>query len=391
MQAGRLKEKLDTRNLRSQKPMASELERGRGKWKRFQFAIPNDEYYIGCYTSEMMYGLTRGDSVHNDAGRQYAQLAPIARPIFLYLMLSFGIAWVLWMLVIKALHGREELLNYGVSAPAIAGLILSASRMRAAERSGLIRWAVFVVVTAADWVVISLFYNWRGGSWPIWRFDPLLAPVAMLPAWVVSCAWLSDTGVRGFARRIVHAPTRWTWVGPIGLIALQIVPAFVVHLCGGTLVWPGGNAPVGQQVAKAGLFFAYNLLFVGLLEEPGWRGFLLDKLQLRFTPLVASLMVWLPWAAWHAPLDLYRPVRFSLVVWILLRVVFMIAYCILMAWLYNRSGRSIQATVMFHATMNTAPFVLPYSPPAMALIFVWMAYAIVDGKMWRRGAMARSK
>jgi len=338
-----------------------------------------------------MNGPVPGEPIPGDAGRRDAQLVQISKSISLYLILAFGIAWVLWMVVIKALHGREELLNYGVAAPALAGLILSASRTRAAERNGLIRWVIFVAVTAVDWVVISLFYHWRGGNGLTWQFDPLLAPVAMLPAWVVSGAWSGDAGVRDFARRIVHAPTRWTWVGPIGLIAMQLVPAYVVHLCGGPLVWPGGNAPAGEQVAKAGLLFAYNLLFVGLLEEPGWRGFLLDKLQLRFAPLVASLLVWLPWAAWHAPLDYYRPVRFSLVMWILVRVVFMIANCILMAWLYNRSGRSIQSTVMFHATMNTAPFVLPYSLPAMALIFLWMAYAIVDGKMWRRDAMARSK
>jgi membrane protease YdiL (CAAX protease family) len=41
----------------------------------------------------------------------------------------------------------------------------------------------------------------------------------------------------------------------------------------------------------------------GVSEEPGWRGFLLPRLQDRFSPLVASLLVWFPWALWHAPLD----------------------------------------------------------------------------------------
>jgi membrane protease YdiL (CAAX protease family) len=58
----------------------------------------------------------------------------------------------------------------------------------------------------------------------------------------------------------------------------------------------------------------------------------------------------------------------------------MIPLAIILTWIYNRSGRSIQATALFHASMNTCPYVLPYSQPGMALLFVWAAYASVDGR-----------
>jgi hypothetical protein len=61
----------------------------------------------------------------------------------------------------------------------------------------------------------------------------------------------------------------------------------------------------------------------------------------------------------------------------------MIPLSIILTSFYNRSGRSIQTTAIFHAGMNTFPFVLPYSQPAWALIFVWAAYVVIRERMWR--------
>ena len=101
------------------------------------------------------------------------------------------------------------------------------------------------------------------------------------------------------------------------------------------------------------------------------------------------MLVWLPWALWHWPLDHFRPVPFTPTVWVLLRVVFMIPLAITLTWFYNRSGRSIQAVAIFHAGMNTFPFILPYSQPAWGLIFVWAAYVVIRERMWRRITLER--
>jgi len=84
---------------------------------------------------------------------------------------------------------------------------------------------------------------------------------------------------------------------------------------------------------------------------------------------------------WPGPDDYYRPVRFSLLVWVQLRVAFMIPLAIILTWFYNPSGRSIQATVVFHVGINTFMFVLFYSQPAFALIFVWAGWSVVSDRM----------
>ena len=127
---------------------------------------------------------------------------------------------------------------------------------------------------------------------------------AMLPAWVISGAFSKDPGIRGLLRTLVHPPN-WGWpaVALISMPAFLLLPSVVAHFFGVPLQWPARQGSAWAYAASGSVKFCYALMFAGVLEEPGWRGFLLERLQHRFSPLLASLLVWLPWALWHAPLD----------------------------------------------------------------------------------------
>ena len=47
--------------------------------------------------------------------------------------------------------------------------------------------------------------------------------------------------------------------------------------------------------------FVFIFLFIGLGEEPGWRGFALEQLQRTRSPLRSSLILAPIWALWHLP------------------------------------------------------------------------------------------
>jgi uncharacterized protein len=314
---------------------------------------------------------------------QPSGIRPAGAGVWTYLGLAFAFSWIAWLLAIK-LHSREEFLNFGTAGPAFAAMILS--RNQQPERSGrsLQRMVIFFVLLVFCWAILTLHYSWRVS--PSLHFGAsawLLLPAAF-PAWIVSAALSKNDGIRCFLQRLVHPPNRWSVIALILYPAIQIGPAVLAHLFHQPLTTPDDDRPVSIVVASGTVFFLYNLFFVAVLEEPGWRGFLLDRLQERWSPLVASLAVWLPWALWHAPLDYFRPVRFSLVMYLELRVATMIPLVIILSWLYNRSGRSIQASAMFHASMNTFPFVLPYYTPGFGLLFVIAAYAIFADRMWRK-------
>ena len=307
----------------------------------------------------------------------------LKREALAYVVIACALSWAMWIAAIK-LQWREAFLNYGTCGPALAATVLCYRHQTDFSASRTVRIAWFVGLLPVCWAVLSLHYLWRSADGLPLHLDPLLIGPALLPAWIISGAFSRDLGVRALLGQLVPTPNRWSLFALLSFPAFLLIPAAVVHLLGGHLVHPSSTATISARVARASIFFAYNLLFVAVLEEPGWRGFLLDRLQSKFSPIVATMLVWLPWALWHWPLDYYRPVRFTLTVWILLRVVFMIPLAIILTWFYRRSGRSIQATALFHAGMNTFPFVLPYSQPAFGLIFVWAAYAVISDRMWRR-------
>lgn len=65
-------------------------------------------------------------------------------------------------------------------------------------------------------------------------------------------------------------------------------------------------------------------------------------------------------------------------------MIFFIPVTIMMTWLYNRSGGNLFTAAIFHAGLNTFPFVLPYAPKMLGLLFVFAAYAVIADRMWRR-------
>ncbi|HMV79588.1 MAG TPA: type II CAAX endopeptidase family protein [Leptospiraceae bacterium] len=101
------------------------------------------------------------------------------------------------------------------------------------------------------------------------------------------------------------------------------------------------------------LFFIYNLIFFGLGEEAGWRGFALPRFQEKMSPLRAGILLTLFWALWHLPLFLYRPGYLSMGVagavgWVLS----LLTGSILLTWFYNSSKGSILICAVFHTAMD---------------------------------------
>jgi uncharacterized protein len=79
----------------------------------------------------------------------------------------------------------------------------------------------------------------------------------------------------------------------------------------------------------------------GGLEEPGWRGYALPRLQARHTPLKATLLLGLAWGVWHVPL--YGPAGF----------VVPLVLAFFYTWLYNRTG-SVLLCVLLHGSFTAA-------------------------------------
>jgi len=166
-------------------------------------------------------------------------------------------------------------------------------------------------------------------------------------------------GLRDLGRRLVDATCiapRW-WLVILGLYpAIKLVAGGCAVLFG-SVDTPFDLADTSALLRAPGELLAvmgFLLLLGPLPEEVGWRGFLLDRLQVRYRALTASVLLGLAWFAWHGPLFFMSgyyaqaggaPEVLSFGAAIVLAAV-------LYTWIYNHTGRSVLAAVLFHFSGN---------------------------------------
>jgi membrane protease YdiL (CAAX protease family) len=323
----------------------------------------------------------------------------VTTAVWTYVVIIFAISWLVWIsaLALGARPGTgEETLAFGAAGPAVAAVFLSRNGRKVPRvRLGVrVRW--FALLWLLCWVVYVIGDRMRGARPTLsLRFGLVVALLAAIPAWICSGAFWADAGVRKLLQTLV-VPGNWRWqaVAFFSFPALLLIPAAIARLLGIPVVMPSVNGSVSSFVALGALTFFRNLFFTAVLEEPGWRGFLLPHLQLRFSPLTATLLVWFLWALWHVPLDFSGPVGRTWLSYLQIRVVFFIPIAVVLTWIYNRSGGNILSIAIFHAAFNTFPFFLPYAPLMLSLLFVWAAYVVIRNRMWqcdgRQHLLARS-
>jgi uncharacterized protein len=105
-------------------------------------------------------------------------------------------------------------------------------------------------------------------------------------------------------------------------------------------------------------FFLIDAIANG--EEMGWRGYVLPRLQAKYSALVSSLIVGVIWGVWHLPkyLSHWDTVTFVLF------MVGIVARAVLYTCLYNGTQGSLLLTTLFHASGNTGGVFLPVATTA---------------------------
>lgn len=206
--------------------------------------------------------------------------------------------------------------------------------------------------------------------------------------------WTSARNLR--IARLLPSPGRALLALALGwlLIALAFIFLPSIYLTGGSI--RGFDWAALVIYAHSG---PQALLMAGPIgEEPGWRGFALPKLQARFGPVPAVLLLGVVWALWHAPLFLVpswggtSPWVFSVLV---------VGLSLFMGLCFNLSNGSIVVTVLLHAVFNASSPVLGaflghasatanISPEViLALSFTLVAFVLIVLSGGRLGLLRR--
>lgn len=211
-------------------------------------------------------------------------------------------------------------------------------------------------------------------TWPVMLASSGVLPfqlpfiAALFAGWGVSIAAVTMTaltigteGVIALLKRFLIWRMSWKWYG-VALFLYPVILSAAVWIDSAlagrsadfsTVLAYGIFGPAAYLPAFILPFFLTDAISNG--EELGWRGYVLPRLQARYTALASSLIIGAIWALWHVPLflapDSTRP--FPII------MVKVVADSVLYTWLYNNTRGSLLLVTLFHATGNTAGVFLP--------------------------------
>jgi uncharacterized protein len=161
-------------------------------------------------------------------------------------------------------------------------------------------------------------------------------------------------GVRRLLARFLLWRVNIRWY----LFAILAIPIVSVL---GAIVLPGVLASfhIPASLSKFRYYYITTFFIGGLvggpfLEEFGWRGFALPRMQ-QLGPLGASALLGLLWGSWHLPLFLspaFSPGGFNLLD-VSEYIVTVIAFTIVMTWVFNNTRGSLFMAFLMHASFDT--------------------------------------
>ena len=159
------------------------------------------------------------------------------------------------------------------------------------------------------------------------------------------------------------------WYAPIILLKPSIV------LLTYALLRVTGLPPPMPQFRILVSFGMFALFFIAALgEELGWSGYAIDRMQDRWKPISASILLGLIWAVWHF-IPLIQVGRSP--AWIAWWSLGTVATRVLMVWIYNNTVKSVFAVALYHAVDNlvtAGPFLIFTSYEAQRFIALLTAF-----------------
>jgi uncharacterized protein len=250
------------------------------------------------------------------------------------------------------------------------------------------------------WGFLALSHGWTWGFWAVaassgvsvWEVPATVfflfgGAGVFLGGTVMSRVTYGPAGLRDLGRRLVD-PAR---IGPRWwAVALLLYPVLTLAAAGLALVVDGTGKPLDLEAAAVRLdhplglvaLIGFILIIGPLPEEIGWRGYLLDRLQVRWNALTASLVLGLVWWSWHLPLfwlpgyfDAFgrAPTPLALLSGIL-------PSAILYTWVYNNTRRSVLAVLLLHFMQNFTGEFLGFAEEAQPMrlgLELALAFAVI--------------
>ncbi|MBC2735448.1 MAG: CPBP family intramembrane metalloprotease [Desulfobacteraceae bacterium] len=238
--------------------------------------------------------------------------------LVLFVVVSYSILWFLFVI------GKFFEIPFTYDPRKLGGLLVLAGVP--ASSIGAAIAVLMVNGSGGLHQLLKRSFQWRFN--PIWYIAAISTPLLIAAASTITSIWIAD----------IETPNNW------------FAPSM----------------PLGVMV--------FILIYDGLGEEIGWRGFALPELQKRLGSLGGSIMVGILWALWHLPLfftpgsnqygDSLIPYLYVLTCW-----------TIVMALFVGKARGSILPGILIHESANFVSFAFHY--PRHYVLFFWGIAALI--------------
>ncbi len=251
---------------------------------------------------------------------------------------------------------------------------------------------VFGVLTfSITWSVIGMYVIFP--DWATAEFGPISGghPFFFLATWAPAIAAISlvlyfagPSGLGLFVSRLVLWRCPHGWVGFI-LVVIPIVFVIGSLLKSGPLL-----APLPPEGIVGPITVLFLMLFLGPVEEFGWRGFAQPILQRHVAPIWAGTIIGLVWGIWHLP-------AFSLSTTVFAGWDFFpflvgnVTLAILVTPIFNSSRGSLLWPMLFHWQLINPfwPDAQPYDTWILVGVTILVVWWNRDTMFTRRKAVTR--
>jgi len=189
-------------------------------------------------------------------------------------------------------------------------------------------------------------------------------------------------GIRAFLSRLLMGRVPWSWAA---FILLFIPLVFVA----GSLIKGGpvlATLPAGGVAAVVAVMFM--MLFLGPVEEFGWRGVMQPLLQRHVAPIWAGLIIGITWGIWHLPAFFLAGVVFA--DWDFLPFfIGNVTLAVLVTPIFNSTRGSLLWPMLFHWQLIN-PFwadAQPWDTWILVLVTIIVVWRSRDKMFTREGAV----
>lgn len=198
----------------------------------------------------------------------------------------------------------------------------------------------FALACGITWLLaFPLTYSWVQQSAP-----PAYAiPMAGLSALGPTLAAIAVAWPRGELRSVFDR-----WRTPLLWVAVGLFTPTALHSLGNVLELALGGRPTQWFHPPSTAAHIAALVVFSFGEEFGWRGLAYPRLARRFGPVTGSLLLGAVWALWHLAY-MFSPGDGSFrLAGLLILFVELPLYSVVIAWLFERSNRSISVAIATH-------------------------------------------